>query len=120
MSYLQDLLILQAFEIAALIPLHSLLIQKIQPSLFAWRLLGVKFKQKLKYLFLKYKPLTSCTASLEGGVHSLIGTFIHVEVTNMSITSKRKKNSDKNRIKQKKFTAQDRQLDSLKLRTGVL
>jgi len=53
------LLAMQAFEITALIPLHSLLIQKIQPSPFARRLLGLEFNPKLKNLFLKYKTLTS-------------------------------------------------------------
>jgi hypothetical protein len=98
----------------------SLLIQKIQPSPFARRLLEVKFNPQLKNLFLSYKPLTCfiLSSSLKGGVHSQIGTFIHVQVTNISITSKPQKNSDKNRIKQKNLTAQDWQLDSLKLRTG--
>jgi len=116
------LLALQAFEIKALIPLQSLLIQKIQPSPFARRLLEVKINPQLKNLFLSYKPLTCfiLSSSLKGGVHSQIGKFIHVEVTNISITSKPQKNSDKNRIKQKKLTAQDWQLDSLKVRNQVV
>lgn len=48
------LLALQAFEITALIPLQSLLIQKIEPSAFARRLLEVKINPKLKNLFLNY------------------------------------------------------------------